>query len=103
MMDDVNMYILNKISQLRPSKAPNLPIAPVQYSQQYQDQLTNAMRLYFSQVDNFTQVAAIPVAGETTSRPTENLNVGQQFFDTTLGLPIWWDGANWIDASGTVV
>lgn len=37
---------------LRPSKAPNLPIAPMEYSQQYSDQLTNVLRLYFSQVDN---------------------------------------------------
>jgi hypothetical protein len=40
---------------LRPSKAPNLPIGPVEYSQQYQDQLNNALRLYFAQVDNFSQ------------------------------------------------
>lgn len=40
---------------LRPSKAPNLPIAPVQYTQQYQDQLLNALRLYFNQIDNFAQ------------------------------------------------
>jgi hypothetical protein len=38
---------------LRPSKAPNLPIAPIDYAQQYQDQLLNALRLYFAQVDNF--------------------------------------------------
>lgn len=37
---------------LRPTKAPNLPIGPVDYSQQYTDQLTNALRLYFSQNDN---------------------------------------------------
>ena len=37
---------------LRPSKAPNLPIAPVGYSQQYVDQLTNVLRLYFAQIDN---------------------------------------------------
>jgi hypothetical protein len=37
---------------LRPSKAPNLPIAPVEYSQQYLDQLANVLRLYFAQVDN---------------------------------------------------
>lgn len=46
---------LIKTTELRPSKAPNLPIAPVQYSQQYVDQLTNAMRLYFTQVDNALQ------------------------------------------------
>jgi hypothetical protein len=34
------------------TKAPNLPIAPVDYSQQYQDQLNNVLRLYFSQLDN---------------------------------------------------
>jgi hypothetical protein len=44
-----------KDTPLRPSKAPNLPIAPVEYNQQYVDQLTNALRLYFGQVDNYTQ------------------------------------------------
>ena len=40
---------------LRPPKAPNLPIAPVDYRQTYQDQLLNALRLYFNQIDNFAQ------------------------------------------------
>lgn len=35
------------------SKSPKLPIAPTEYSRQYQDQLTNALRTYFDQVDNF--------------------------------------------------
>lgn len=43
---------------LRPSKAPNLPIAPVDYNQQYVDQLSNALRLYFAQVDNFSGAVA---------------------------------------------
>jgi hypothetical protein len=34
------------------TKAPNLPIAPVEYSRAYQDQLNNVLRLYFSQLDN---------------------------------------------------
>lgn len=38
----------------RPSKSPNLPIAPVEYTQQYLDQLSNALRLYFAQIDNFS-------------------------------------------------
>lgn len=37
---------------LRPPKAPNLLVAPVQYAQMYQDQLNNALRLYFNQIDN---------------------------------------------------
>ena len=34
------------------TKSHNLPIAPVEYSQQYQDQLNNVLRLYFAQLDN---------------------------------------------------
>jgi hypothetical protein len=93
----------NKIAILRPSKAPNLPIAPVEYSQGYQDQLNNALRLYFAQVDNSTQGIIIPLAGTKLQRPVENISVGQQYFDTTLGIPIWWNGVHWINASGTTV
>ena len=35
------------------TKAPALPIAPTAYARQYQDQLNNVLRLYFSQLDNF--------------------------------------------------
>lgn len=49
------MSVLLKDTPLIPSKAPNLPIAPVAYDQRYVDQLTNALRVYFSQVDNYTQ------------------------------------------------
>jgi hypothetical protein len=97
----------HKNIQLRAPKAPNLPIAPVEYSQQYLDQLSNALRLYFGQVDNVTQALIIPDAGLTTDRPISTtfikLQIGQQYFDTDLGIPIWWDGADWVDASGTVV
>ena len=92
-----------KVGSLIPSKAPNLLIAPVDYSQQYQDQMNNALRLYFNQIDNLTQAISIPDAGTTLQRPTLNLQVGQQFFDTTLTKPIWWTGVHWINASGTVV
>jgi hypothetical protein len=44
-----------KTFAIRPPKAPNLPIAPVDYTQYYQDQVLNALRLYFNQVDNFAQ------------------------------------------------
>jgi hypothetical protein len=97
----------DKIGALRPSKAPNLPIAPTEYSQQYIDMLSNALRLYFNQVDSFTQAASIPNSGPTTNRPIQNvqvpLSIGQQFFDTTLGIPIWWNGTVWKNASGATV
>lgn len=50
-----------------PSKAPNLPIAPVEYSQQYQDQLLNALRLYFAQVDNSSQGTIANILSLTTN------------------------------------
>lgn len=43
---------------LRPSKSPNLPIGPVEYSQQYQDQFGNVLRLYFNELDNLNQTVA---------------------------------------------
>ena len=39
---------------LRPTKAPNLPIASYEYAPYYQDQLNNVLRLYFAQLDNFS-------------------------------------------------
>lgn len=34
------------------TKAPNLPIAPVEYEQRFMDMFSNALRLYFAQLDN---------------------------------------------------
>jgi hypothetical protein len=54
-----------------------------------------------------TQVALVR-SGATGARPaTANLSVGYPFFDTSLaagaGKPIWWDGTNWVDATGATV
>ena len=82
---------------------PNLPIAPVDYQQQYQDQIANVLRLYFTQLNNFSQSLATPDYGTTLQRPVNKLQTGQSFFDTTLGIPIWWTGSKWVNASGTTV
>lgn len=39
--------------------------------------------------------AATIQSGTTEQRPTENLVVGQQYFDTTLGVPVFWNGTEW--------
>lgn len=44
-----------------------------------------------------------PMSGDTASRPSLALIVGDTFFDTDLGIPIWWDGTQWVNASGTPV
>ena len=38
---------------------------------------------------------ATVASGTTEQRPTENLVVGQQYFDTTLGVPVFWNGTEW--------
>jgi hypothetical protein len=38
--------------------APRLPAAPVEYSQQFMDQLTSILRLYFTQLDNASPMTA---------------------------------------------
>ena len=46
----------------------------------------------------------IPIihSGPTEKRPTEHLVVGQQYFDTTLGMPIFWNGTKWIVSASDV-
>ena len=47
------------------------------------------------------QVGAVPLlSGATLDRP-ESPEVGYMYFDTDLGIPIWWNGALWVNASGT--
>jgi len=93
---------------LRAPKAPNLPNAPMEgYSFSYFDQYSNVLRLYFNQIDNFTQAAAIPLSGITAQRPVSTaqapLAIGQIYYDTTLDRPIWWNGTVWKKADGTTV
>jgi hypothetical protein len=73
------------------------------YSGQFENQILNVLRLYFNQLNNYTQATATPSHGTTSQRPTAKLQIGQFFFDTTLDYPIWWNGTKWVNASGTGV
>jgi hypothetical protein len=90
-------------------KAPQLPVAPLEYDARFVDQLTSILRLYFNQLDNAGPIAAATqrvngniVAGLsfiqpdatvpntfTVSLPTQadlsNLRVGDIYYDTTAG------------------
>lgn len=63
---------------LRATKAPNQPIAPVAYDQRYQDQYSNALRLYFAELDNLTSGVTQVVTGD-----------GIVFPDGTLQTTAW--------------
>jgi hypothetical protein len=49
---------------------------------------------------NYVDNQAGAVSGATGSRPATSV-VGFEFFDTTLGYPVWWNGTAWVNASGT--
>lgn len=63
---------------LRNTRSPNQPIAPVDYDQRFQDQFSNALRLYFAEIDNFTGGVAQVVTGD-----------GIVFPDGTLQTTAW--------------
>lgn len=48
---------------------PMLPIAPVEYGQQYQDQFANALRLYFNQLSNTFGTELGPTGGRFLNFP----------------------------------
>ena len=44
----------------------------------------------------------VTLNGATGSRPTSSI-LGQYYFDTTLGYPVYWNGSTWVDGTGNVV
>lgn len=39
--------------------------------------------------------------GTSSNRPIVSV-LGQRYFDTTIGKPIYWSGTSWVDGSGSV-
>jgi hypothetical protein len=71
------------------TSAPNLPIAPSEYDQRYQDQLNNVLRLYFLQLDNPGLSRASGLNLDINKLPTQTslatLRSGDVYRDTTAG------------------
>ena len=56
------------------------------------------------QANNLLASDSAPPTGETSERPElGHREIGEPFFDRTLGKPIYWNGAAWVDANGTAV
>lgn len=54
---------------IKATKAPNLPIPTIGYSQTYQESFSNALRLYFNTIDSFTTNINNPSGGSGFSFP----------------------------------
>jgi hypothetical protein len=59
---------------------------------------------WFSIAQNILQ--AVSSSGTTATRPTKGLYIGQMYYDTTLGLPVWVHAISpaiiWHNAAGGV-
>jgi len=103
--------------ELNQVAAPNLPLAPIEYNEQYQNQLSNVLRLYFNRVDailaqlkadsiipaltNYT-VATLPSAATSgkgarsfvtdASTPTFGSTVSG---GGAVATPVYSDGTDW--------
>jgi hypothetical protein len=96
------------LSQTTP---PNLPLGPMEYSAQYQDQLNNVLRLYFTQLNKIvgqlkttspSLVADLPSAATSGvgSRLFVTNALAPTFGATVVGggavaVPVYSDGTNW--------
>jgi len=107
----ISEFAINQVA------SPNLPLAPIQYDQQYIDQLNNVLRLYFNRVDlildqlktdniipaltNYT-VATLPSA--VTAGKGARSFVTDALLPTfgatvatggAVAVPVYSDGTNW--------
>ena len=55
--------VVSEAVSLTPTKAPQLPAAPVDYDRQYSDALTNILRQYFNTLDNYTGQLRLSTGG----------------------------------------
>jgi hypothetical protein len=110
-------FLVTTENELNKIAAPSLPLATEEYSQQYQDQLNNVLRLYFNRIDslntqlmasvyipamtNYT-VATLPsaVTAGAGARSFVTDASGPTFGSTVAGggavnVPVYSDGTNW--------
>ena len=104
-------YAIDKIA------APNLPLAPKDWDQRYQDQFANVLRLYFNRIDDFvarlnasTDIPALTNYTVNTLPSASAVGVGARAFVTdalaptfgatvitggAVAVPVYSDGTHW--------
>jgi hypothetical protein len=110
-------FIVTTDFELNKVAAPNLPLPPTEYNQQYFDQMLNALRLYFNRLDALTTqlmasgvvpplinytVATLPsaVTSGKGARAFVTDALGPTFGATVvtvgaIAVPVYSDGTNW--------
>jgi hypothetical protein len=84
------MAVNNLPVTIRPTSAPNLPVAPVEYEKLYQDQFAKAIQLYFTQNDNNSAAVLGRLGGQYLTFPYGSFydTTTQSAATTTSGYPV---------------
>ena len=104
----LNVTTDEALSQVVP---PNLPLGPIEYSAQYQDQLNNVLRLYFNQINKIVSQLKTTSPSVVADLPSASAaGVGSRLFVTNaltptfgatvvgggaVAVPVYSDGTNW--------
>jgi hypothetical protein len=110
------MIVISKF-ELNQVAAPNLPLATIEYNEQYQNQLNNVLRLYFNRLDSIldqlktdTIIPALTNYTVATLPSAATSGIGSRSFVTdalapvfgstvvtggAVATPVYSDGTNW--------
>ena len=80
----------------------SFPKAPFQSNIQEtgSNRVTTVWQQWFDRSQSVLE--AVTSSGKTADRPTKNLYLGQQYFDTDLNVEVYWNGSSWVSGSGSV-
>jgi hypothetical protein len=78
---------------IRPTSAPNLPVAPVEYEKQHQDQFAKVIQIYFTQNDNNSSAVLGRLGGQYLTFPYGAFydTTTQSATSTSAAYPITWN------------
>lgn len=51
----------------------------------------------------YVLLSGLTQSGSTVDRPIKGLYVGRPYWDSTIGIPIWFNGITWVDSTGNPV
>lgn len=85
-------------------KKETVEIVRAEVREQLKSGLFIARKLTDTPTDSLSVVNRqyVNLNGVTASRPLGSI-LGQQYFDTTYGRPVYWNGSTWVNAVGSVV
>lgn len=88
-----------KMTKLITVRAPNLPLAPVEYQRVYHEQNNNALRLYFNRKDLNEAAILGPLGGVYFDAPYISASDSTDQYATADNTPtlVQWDSANEIN------